>query len=332
MSRSDTASGSMRTSQRFSTNSVEWEYGGVINMSTTGACIVDKRTMTTLAPGVTQTLRFCSEGRTLTLQAQVKWARRSSSAEGMLAGVVFTSVSAKQTIEIERFAGIRFSDAAKSAERTADSMNDEPETPVSHEPAGELVDLYRVLGIRPDASESDIRGAFRRNASRWHPDTCSSPEAAERFVEVSKAYKVLRDAQARGRYDSMLRTSEAKKAPAATSDTDRRDKGRLVCSEITCSLGEVVNASSTGLQVVGRKRFGHRKGKTIKFTLKDGTEKLDMVAEIAWAFDVGKTQRRLGLQLELSTDAERRQYWEFVRNSSQVVGSVFHTSASAKAA
>ncbi len=332
MSRGDTAGGSMRTSQRFSANSIEWEHGGVINMSTTGACIVDRRTMTTLAPGVTQTLRFCSEGRTLTLQAQVKWARRSSSAEGMLAGVEFASVSAKQTIEIERFAGIRFSDAAKSAERTADHMRIGPEEPVAHELTGELVDLYQVLGVRPDANESEIRVAFRRNATRWHPDTCSSPEAAERFVDVSKAYKVLRDAKSRGRYDSMLRTSEAKKAPAATSDTDRRDKGRLRCSEITCSLGEVVNASSTGLQVVGRKWFGQRKGKQVKLTLRDGSERLDLVAEIAWAFDVGKTQRRMGLHLELASEAEQQQYWEFVRNSSQLVGSVFHTSASAKAA
>ncbi len=323
MSRSSTSTMTKRTVERHDVDSVEWQNGSVVNMSTRGACIVDDRAMSSLAPGVVETIRFASEGRMLSLRARVVWTRKPSASEGTLAGLEFLDVSAKETVEIEQLAKFGFADPERAAERAADTSVEDEAGSICFELGKEVIDLYGVLGIRPDASEADIRAAFRKGAARWHPDTCESAEAASRFMDITKAYKVLRDARTRDMYDSMLRRSEASKAPAESSNSDRRDKGRLRCADIRCSLGEIVNASCDGLQVIGRKRFGHKRGKKVRLTLQDGSERMELTAEIAWLFDVGMGKRRMGLHLQLENEVQQRTYWNFIRGSAQVASSIF---------
>ncbi|MCS7207325.1 MAG: molecular chaperone DnaJ [Dehalococcoidia bacterium] len=62
-------------------------------------------------------------------------------------------------------------------------------------------DYYEVLGVPRDATEEDIRKAFRRLALEWHPDRNKDPQAAERFKEINEAYQVLSDPQQRALYD-----------------------------------------------------------------------------------------------------------------------------------
>jgi curved DNA-binding protein len=62
-------------------------------------------------------------------------------------------------------------------------------------------DYYDVLGVPRDASEEDIRRAYRKLARENHPDINKAPEAEDRFKEVSEAYEVLRDREKRERYD-----------------------------------------------------------------------------------------------------------------------------------
>jgi hypothetical protein len=193
---------------------------------------------------------------------------------------------------------------------------------------GPTVDLYRMLGLRPDATDDDIKAAFRREAARWHPDTCASPDAAERFMDVSKAYRVLRDAAAREKYDALLRAVPEKKvASESGSPADRRDKGRLRCAELRCNLGEVLNASSDGLQVYGRRRFGQKKGKQVNLRLSDGSQQMHIVASIAWIFDAGKG-RRIGLQLHFANEQQRMAYWQMVRGAGNVACDSMHTPSS----
>lgn len=63
-------------------------------------------------------------------------------------------------------------------------------------------DLYRVLGLDPDASSDEIARAYRRLARHYHPDVDTTPGAASRFAEVTRAYRVLADPKARARYDA----------------------------------------------------------------------------------------------------------------------------------
>lgn len=63
-------------------------------------------------------------------------------------------------------------------------------------------DLYQALGLDPGASSAEITRAYRRLARRHHPDVDTTPGAAQRFAEITHAYRVLSDPRARARYDA----------------------------------------------------------------------------------------------------------------------------------
>ena len=63
-------------------------------------------------------------------------------------------------------------------------------------------DYYKLLGVARDASEKEIRTAYRRLARQYHPDVNrNDPKAETKFKEVNEAYQVLADADTRKRYD-----------------------------------------------------------------------------------------------------------------------------------
>src|SRR5437867_10573762 len=63
-------------------------------------------------------------------------------------------------------------------------------------------DYYEVLEVGRDASEQDIKSAYRKKALQYHPDrNPNDHEAAERFKEAAEAYSVLSDQQKRNQYD-----------------------------------------------------------------------------------------------------------------------------------
>lgn len=64
-----------------------------------------------------------------------------------------------------------------------------------------MSDHYQVLGVSPDASQDEIKKAYRKLARELHPDVNPSPEAEEKFKLVTHAYEVLSDPQSRAQYD-----------------------------------------------------------------------------------------------------------------------------------
>ncbi|MDZ7843179.1 MAG: molecular chaperone DnaJ [Anaerolineales bacterium] len=62
-------------------------------------------------------------------------------------------------------------------------------------------DYYEVLGISRNASQADIKSAFRNLARKYHPDVNDDPDAEENFKEINEAYGVLSDDDKRAAYD-----------------------------------------------------------------------------------------------------------------------------------
>lgn len=62
-------------------------------------------------------------------------------------------------------------------------------------------DYYEVLGVSRNASKEEIKDAYRKLAMQYHPDRNKSPDAEEKFKEISEAYAVLSDDEKRQQYD-----------------------------------------------------------------------------------------------------------------------------------
>jgi len=62
-------------------------------------------------------------------------------------------------------------------------------------------DYYEILGVPRNASNEELKSAFRRLARQYHPDVNKAPDAEESFKEINEAYAVLSDSEKRAAYD-----------------------------------------------------------------------------------------------------------------------------------
>ena len=62
-------------------------------------------------------------------------------------------------------------------------------------------DYYEILGVEKSSTDDEIKKSYRKLAMKYHPDKNDSPEAEEKFKEISEAYAVLSDSDKRSSYD-----------------------------------------------------------------------------------------------------------------------------------
>jgi curved DNA-binding protein len=64
-------------------------------------------------------------------------------------------------------------------------------------------DYYEILGVPRNATQDDVKRAYRKLARKFHPDVSKDPDAEARFKELGEAYAVLKDPEKRAAYDQM---------------------------------------------------------------------------------------------------------------------------------
>ena len=83
-------------------------------------------------------------------------------------------------------------------------------------------DYYAILGVARNASDEDIKKAYRKLARTYHPDLNKGKAAEEKFKEVTEAYEVIGDPAKRKQYDQFGANWKAGVAPGRCGRSRRR--------------------------------------------------------------------------------------------------------------
>ena len=125
-----------------------------------------------------------------------------------------------------------------------------------------MADFYAVLSVPRDASDDDIKQAYRRLAMQWHPDrNGGSKEAEEKFKTLSEAYDVLRDPQKRAAYDRYGEAGLRGASQQQYEHVDLADALNIFMRDFG-GFGDLF-----GGQQGGRRQSGPRSGADIKLPL-----------------------------------------------------------------
>lgn len=188
-----------RRAERFSTAVITCLLGEVQDLSATGMRVASRQ-KPPVPVGLPFEFEVCSPTDELTVVGRIVRIQKRKPA-GFDIGIEFQNVKPETAAALESLARHGCIKARGQAARAGAASS--PGGAVSGVTARmDLPDLYAVLGLAEGASEENITRAFREHARRCHPDVNPSAEAHARFIEIQKAYEVLRDPDKRTAYNT----------------------------------------------------------------------------------------------------------------------------------
>ncbi len=202
-----------RLKHRFETHDLASALGRVVDISRTGARVICDGAPP-VKGGQTVSIRLVVGGKKLVLSAEVVRIRRPKiMGKERSIGLKFVGLSRKHEVALENlgrygtfipgadqsgeFAGSETTSQSTAYGDPTQSQAPPPDATI----AIELPDLYAILGAPPESSHEELRAAFRKLATKLHPDVNPDPEAHEQFQEVVSAWQILGDADLRALFD-----------------------------------------------------------------------------------------------------------------------------------
>lgn len=89
-----------------------------------------------------------------------------------------------------------------------------------------MIDYYKLLGVKANASQAEIKSAYRKLARKSHPDVSQNPEASRQFALLSKAYHTLSDPQERAFFDEQLNAQKNRSYSILDSNNPHAKRAR----------------------------------------------------------------------------------------------------------
>ena len=121
-----------------------------------------------------------------------------------------------------------------------------------------MIDYYKVLGVKTNATQAEIKSAYRKLARKSHPDLNSDSEAGRRFALLSKAYHTLIDPQERAYYDEQLKAQKNRSYSILDSNNPHAKRARNLA--VQAKWDRLVD------QVLERDRLENRERQRAVFT------------------------------------------------------------------
>lgn len=179
-----------------------------------------------------------------------------------------------------------------------------------------MKDYYQILGVEKNASEDDIKKAFRKLAQKYHPDKKGGDEA--KFKEVSEAYAVLSDKKKRAEYDTYGKTF-AGGGPGGFGGFDFSNfQGFGNGQQFEFDLGDIFGDIFNGGGFGGAARRGRDISIDIELTFREsvfGTERNVLISKIGSCQTCGGTGAKKGSALRTCSTCNGKGDIRETRNS-----------------
>ncbi|MBE1555953.1 DnaJ domain-containing protein [Sporosarcina limicola] len=99
-----------------------------------------------------------------------------------------------------------------------------------------MKNYYKILGVDRNASQQEIKNAFRNLSKKHHPDVNDGSKASETiFIEVQEAYNMLKDTSSRQTYDSQMKEARYSQADSGGSFTQQKEQTKVKKQEFNMS-------------------------------------------------------------------------------------------------